>query len=143
MQSQAVTEHADANDEMVSRSLRVLVVDDLEAHRRLATTVFEALGCRVSTAHDGFAAVALAGGVDFDLIVMDRNMPNCDGDRATRIIRASRNVPDVRIVSHSSCPPTGSAANLYDGVIPKPARLADFVEYVLRNVQAIPMRAHA
>lgn len=127
--------------EMPGGALKVLVVDDLPAHQRLARCVFEALGCQVWTADDGLAALDMAKCMAFDLILMDRNMPRCDGDQATQLIRASPGASrDARIISHSSCPPTGKARRMYDAIIAKPARIADVVEHVFPNLRSFRRR---
>jgi len=74
---------------------------------------------------DGFEAVEAASASAFDVIVMDRNMPRCGGDEATALIRAlpgpSR---EAIIVCHSSQPPLGDNAALYDEILEKPATSA-------------------
>ena len=106
-----------------SAAFRVLVVDDHPANRLLAVTVFEALGCQVWTAVDGVEAIDIANLMRFDLVLMDRHMPRCGGDRATRRIRASRGLSsDAVILAHSSDPPMGAEAALYDGVMDKPVQ---------------------
>lgn len=101
---------------------RVLVVDDHAFHRDLERVLLESLGCAVAEAADGFEAVRAANEVPFDVIIMDRQMPACDGDQAALLIRAFRGLRrDAVIVCCSSEPPSGSAAALYDDVLAKPA----------------------
>lgn len=77
--------------------MRVLLADD---HRLLLeglANLMEAHGIRVvGMAHDGLEAVALARSLKPDLILMDIRMPNCDGLRATRLIKAE--MPELKIV---------------------------------------------
>ncbi|MBM4784347.1 MAG: response regulator [Archangiaceae bacterium] len=62
--------------------LRVLVVD-----RAVAKGQLEHLGVAVTTAEDGRRAIEFIERETFDLVLMDRHMPECDGLEATRIIR--------------------------------------------------------
>ncbi|GAB5521044.1 MAG: hypothetical protein RhofKO_32950 [Rhodothermales bacterium] len=68
--------------------LRVLVADDSEINRGLATNLLTMLGCITSTAANGYAAVESFQKNDFDLILMDCRMPGLDGFAATRAIRS-------------------------------------------------------
>ncbi len=103
------------------RDFRVLVVDDHPGHRELAGAVFESLGCLVSMAVDGLEAIEAAGLATFDVVLMDRNMPRCGGDRAASSIRAAQGPSsDALIVAHSSDPPVGAQAAPYDVVVGKP-----------------------
>ena len=66
---------------------RILVVEDVAINRELACTVLRAAGHTVEVAEDGFAAVRAVETQDFDLVLMDIQMPGIDGMMATRLIR--------------------------------------------------------
>lgn len=78
-------------------SLRLLLVDDhdlfLEGLRNLlATKNIQVL----ATANDGLEALEKARSLRPDVILMDVQMPRCDGLAATRLIKAE--LPEIRIV---------------------------------------------
>jgi type II secretory ATPase GspE/PulE/Tfp pilus assembly ATPase PilB-like protein/ActR/RegA family two-component response regulator len=58
---------------------RVLVADDDPQMRRLVRTVLEREGVQVFEAADGLDAIDLVGQQQFDLIILDLNMPRLDG----------------------------------------------------------------
>ena len=66
---------------------RILVADDNEINRLLATTLLEAAGYEAASAADGLQAIEAARTGDFSLILMDVQMPNADGVQATKAIR--------------------------------------------------------
>ncbi|MBK7016624.1 MAG: response regulator [Sulfuritalea sp.] len=66
---------------------RVLVVDDDEVNRSVAEMLLESAGLRVDTAEDGQVAIGMVQHTDYDLILMDMQMPILDGVEATREIR--------------------------------------------------------
>jgi len=82
---------------------RVLVVDDDPVIQVLVSAVLEKAGHEVALADDGAGAVAAAARDDFDLILIDLNMPVMDGAEATGRIRAAegtrRHVPIVALTA--------------------------------------------
>ena len=66
---------------------KVLVVDDGESNRRLVRLILERAGCLISEAVDGKDAVEKTLAGDFDIILMDMQMPILDGYQATRKLR--------------------------------------------------------
>jgi CheY-like chemotaxis protein len=67
--------------------LRVLLVEDNEINRIVAQNMLESLGCQVISVAGGYAAIDVAASDSFDIILMDRQMPDIDGLETTRRIR--------------------------------------------------------
>ncbi len=74
---------------------RVLIVEDNSVNQLVARELLEQLGVVVTVAGNGREAVAVATefGAEFDLVLMDIQMPVMDGYEATRLIR-KRWAPD-------------------------------------------------
>lgn len=68
---------------------RILVVDDGEENRELVKLVLEENGLQVDEACNGQEGVVCAMRTDYDVILMDVQMPVMDGFEATRSLRAS------------------------------------------------------
>ncbi|CAK8721922.1 MAG: PAS domain S-box-containing protein [Candidatus Electronema aureum] len=77
-------------EDVVNRigTLRVLVVDDNKANRFLATTMLQRDRHQIVEANDGVEALNMLLHHQFDLVLMDVQMPIMDGLAATKIIRA-------------------------------------------------------
>lgn len=68
--------------------MRVLVVDDNAVNREVASLLLKCWGIEAVLAADGAEAVQLVvGGGEFDLVLMDIQMPVMDGFAASRFIR--------------------------------------------------------
>jgi len=72
---------------LLSKQKHILVVDDIEPNRRLTATVLKTQGHRVTTAASGQEAIARVTSEDYDLILMDVQMPGMSGLTATKTIK--------------------------------------------------------
>ena len=92
----------------VSRALNILLVDDVAQNIALAKIRLKQRYHNVTVARDGLQAVAAFEKTPFDLILMDNQMPNMNGEQATKTIRsmeASRSsqshIPIVAMTAHA------------------------------------------
>ncbi|MDB4756177.1 response regulator [Mariniblastus sp.] len=69
-------------------SKKVLIADDGLENRELVSLVLREVGIEVETAEDGRIAVEMAMKNDFDLILMDMQMPGLNGHAATQKLRS-------------------------------------------------------
>ncbi len=68
--------------------IRILLVDDVEMNRRLVSLMLRGTGHAVETADSGAAAIDAVRTKDYDLVLMDIQMPDMDGYEATARIHA-------------------------------------------------------
>lgn len=79
------------------RQVRILLVDDEPLYREGLRNLLAARGIQVvGTAEDGFDALKKTGSLRPDIVLMDIQMPRCDGLQATALIKAE--LPDVKVV---------------------------------------------
>jgi PAS domain S-box-containing protein len=80
----------------------ILIVDDNDINLILAESILEKWNIKISKAINGADAVELVSSHDFDLILMDIQMPVLDGIGATWIIRnkLNKNIPIVALTAN-------------------------------------------
>ena len=73
-----------------SENLTILVVDDVETNRMVASIILKKMGHTPLTAERGKEAIGMLGNRDdIDLVLMDLQMPELDGYETTRLLRES------------------------------------------------------
>lgn len=82
--------HPEINANMAARlPLHILLVEDNELNRRILLNMVGKLGYQVDIAENGQVAVAMAAQANYDVILMDIQMPVMDGVEATQQIRTN------------------------------------------------------
>jgi two-component system, sensor histidine kinase and response regulator len=94
-----ITRHTLAESRSARRA-RILLAEDNEVNQKLAVAVLEKFGYRVEVVADGREAVSAVARGDYDLVLMDCQMPELDGYAASSEIRRQQNGgPRIPIVA--------------------------------------------
>lgn len=114
---------------------RIVLVDDAEDIRFLYRQHLESVGATVEVCRDGEQALQLlAYNSDYDLILMDLNMPEMDGFAATKMLRErgfSR--PIVALSAYSSADTKEKCRTVgFDGHLSKSLPVPEFLDSVTR-----------
>jgi CheY-like chemotaxis protein len=117
--------------------LRVLIVDDNAINRRVLQRLMTNLGLsRTETVSGGGEAIRRIGEAEFDLVLMDVQMPEIDGYLATRLIR-EKGFSKLKIVACSAhafeTDVARSGEEGLDGHISKPVQLVE-LDALLRKL---------
>lgn len=118
--------------------LRILLAEDNHVNQRLAVGLLEKYGHQVVVADNGEATVELFRDSEFDLILMDVQMPVLDGLEATRRIRELENetgthIPIIAMTAHALVGDRDRclAAGM-DDYISKPIRIGQTLAVIAR-----------
>jgi len=113
---------------------KILLIEDNEQNRYLATFLLEKHGCSVIHATDGPAGVEMAAAQPFDLILLDIQLPVMDGHAVAHAIRSHATLKHVPIIAVTSYAMAGDREKALaagcNGYIEKPIDPDKFVAQV-------------
>jgi PAS domain S-box-containing protein len=127
------------------RRLRILLAEDNEINQKLAVALLQDQGHLVRVADNGAEALRMLEEEQFQLVLMDMQMPVLDGLQATRLIRereklAGTRIPIIALTANAMqgdrerCLEAGM-----DGYVPKPIDPATLYRAVDAVAAAIPI----
>lgn len=85
-------------------SAKILLIEDNEQNRYLATFLLEKHGHTVIHTSDGRSGIELATAEPFDLILLDIQLPGMDGHAVARALRSNpalNHIPIVAVTSYA------------------------------------------
>jgi CheY-like chemotaxis protein len=121
-------------------NIRVLLAEDEAIHRDIASKVLSNIDCQFDVVTHGLTAVEAAENQQFDLILMDLQMPEMSGEAATRAIRQlSPRHQQIPIIGLSNIEPPDTQAFFamgFNTFLLKPLKLAALTN-MLRQLDAL------
>jgi two-component system CheB/CheR fusion protein len=120
------------------KKLHILVVEDNDINRKIATTFLSKCGHTTETAVNGNEAVEISKNKQFDVILMDVEMPGMDGMEATRCIREaeggmSSHAPVIALTAHALKEDQKKFLSLgFDGYVSKPVDIQALFKEIRR-----------
>jgi CheY-like chemotaxis protein len=127
------------------RGFRILLAEDNRVNQMLAVRLLEKRGHHVQVAGDGREALEKLKTADFDLVLMDVQMPVMGGFEATAAIRemekgTGKHIPIVALTAHAvkgdreRCLAAGM-----DGYVPKPIHPEELFERIEALIPFVPL----
>jgi CheY-like chemotaxis protein len=123
--------------ELMTDGPKVLLAEDHPTNRKVVALILEAVGVDLTVVEHGKAAVDAAEAQDFDVILMDMQMPVMDGLTAIRLIRQReqadglKRTPILALTANAMPEHARASADAgADGHLSKPITAAKLVEAV-------------
>jgi CheY-like chemotaxis protein len=130
----SMNQSADRADSFQPLNMAVLVVEDNEINRRVAEKLLDKFGCLHVSAENGLEALECASSLEFDVILMDCQMPVMDGYAATSELRARKTASRIVALTadgdRNKCLDAGM-----DDYIPKPVRAQQLYEVLTKSTR--------
>ncbi len=135
--SSGASRHAPAGTAAPLTSMRVLIAEDNIVNQKVAVGQVRKLGCHADVVGNGREALDALDAADYDLVLMDCQMPELDGYEATAQLRLkegnARHTPVVAMTAHAiegdreKCLAAGM-----DDYLSKPVRFEDLSAVIKR-----------
>jgi two-component system cell cycle response regulator DivK len=113
---------------------KILVVEDNEMNMKLFSDVLESRGYDTTRAYSGMAALQLTRAHDWDLIIVDIQLPDISGLDVTRTIKDHPFLKPVPILAVTAFAMKGDEEKFRaagcDAYMAKPIRIMEFIELV-------------
>ncbi len=118
----------------ITKSAKIMVVDDNKDSRELVIKVLRAKGYRLVEAVDGQDALDRIPAENPDLILMDISLPKIDGYEVTQRLKKQdeyKDIPIIALTAHAMKGDREKAINAgCSGYIPKPINVRELPEQI-------------
>jgi len=114
---------------------KILLAEDNKINQKVALKTLEKIGFKADAVNNGKMAVEALKTIDYDLVLMDCQMPELDGFEATRIIRKktsqvkNSDIPIIAMTAHAMAGDRKKCLNAgMDDYLAKPVKPKDLVK---------------
>nr|BDT27236.1 response regulator [Bacteriovorax sp. HI3] len=123
-------------DRNALKGKHILVIDDLEDNLTLINVILSDVGANVTTISDPYQGIKTALENNFDLILMDIQMPLMNGYEVTKRIKQSgKTLPIIALTAHAMKEERMRALNFgFSGFLPKPINANELIQTILKLI---------
>lgn len=118
---------------------RILLVEDNSINQQVATELLEQAGLVVTVANNGREAVQAVNASEYDLVLMDIQMPEMDGHEATQIIRKESrfdSLPIVALTAHAMVGEREKCLNIgMNDYLSKPIKIENLYRVLIKWIK--------
>ena len=125
----------------IGKGSSILLAEDNVVNRKFAKRLLEKMGFKVDAVKSGVEAVDVLENIEYDLILMDVQMPDMDGFEATQVIRnpdsnvMNHKTPIIALTAHAMSGDREKCLNAgMDDYISKPINMEKLVEVINRQL---------
>ncbi len=133
----------ESDSDILFDNAQVLLVEDNRINREFVVELLESMGCFVTIAENGLVATKRIQSGEFDVVLMDCQMPEMDGYEATRVMRRMiddgdiKRVPIIALTADAMKGDREKCLNAgMDDYIAKPVKKQQLGEMLLKWVSA-------
>lgn len=116
----------------------ILIVEDCQSNMMLFCDLLERVGYDILRAETGLSAIRLARTHRPDLILLDIKLPDIDGTKVVRWLRANENLRDVPVVAVTAFAMQGDRERILnagvDAYVSKPISIPNLLKVVERFI---------
>ena len=126
------------NEEKLLKGKKILIVEDNKLNQVVAKRTLEHWGCLTESAMDGFEAIEKIKKTDFDIILMDIQMPGIDGFETTGRIRKELKIeiPIIAMTAYSNTEIKGECLKVgMNEVVSKPFKKSELRKTLSNQLQ--------
>ena len=122
-------------------SIKILVVEDNPTNRQVMLTILRALGYQPDVAEDGKTAIRMIDANNYDLILLDLQMPDIDGFTVARHVRAHEVKCRATIIAVTAGVTSEDRLHCFDAgmddYVMKPFKVSTIKEIVLKYARQV------
>jgi CheY-like chemotaxis protein len=122
---------------MVDKCINIILAEDDPLNQKVALLMLKKLGIVADVAANGLEVLQALEGQPYDVVLMDIQMPEMDGIKATKIIR-QRWPRGPRIIVITSCTSDAYRELCFDAgadeFLEKPVKIEELTDAIKRNI---------
>ncbi|WP_378187590.1 response regulator [Aquimarina sp. W85] len=139
IKSEQISASTRANLSVGTTNFNILIVDDNRINQIVTQNILKKKGYTCDVASNGIDAISMLKKGEYDLVLMDINMPELDGLEATKVIRTfNSTIPIIALTAVEEREVRQQALSVgMNDVIVKPYDTQQFFQTIMKNISKV------